>query len=326
MASIYKRGQQFWIRYRDPSGALVQKNLKCFNNNIPVKNITLAKFIKNEVENKIYTEKPLAVASTSVEEAKAKYYTHCEKRLSKSTVSIYKIYINNFINTQKPKSLMSITEASVNAYLDQKDISNRTANHTIKILKQFLNYCKRQNLIPENPILDMKTFRVEVKQPRFLSKEEIRALFTAAQSTDLYSMIATAIYTGMRLGELKRLEWDDIDLNRNQITVKIAKSKRFRVLPIHPDLLPVLSAQQGTEKVFETTNLQQRFANFKKDVKLPDIGWHTFRHTFASHLVMSGVDIVTVSKLLGHSSINVTMVYAHLAKDHIKESVKALRF
>lgn len=325
MASFYQRGKFYWIKFRDQHGKLIQKNLKHFNNGVPVTTEKWAKFVTNKVENEILTGASPVVVSTSPGKAKQKYFEHCEKRLNKSTVDIYKVYINKFFDKVNPQNL-NIKESTVTEYLNNRDISNRTANHTIKILKQFLNFCVRQGFIQNNPIKNMKTFRVEIKPPRFLSKEEARIILEYAKQTDLYPMIATAIYTGMRLGELKRLQWSDIDLKRKQITVRIAKSKRFRVLPIHPDLLPILKPLEASGSVFDCTSLRGRFDLLKKDVKLADIGWHTFRHTFASHLVMDGIDIVTVSKLLGHSSITVTMIYASLAEDHIKESVSKLHF
>jgi site-specific recombinase XerD len=59
---------------------------------------------------------------------------------------------------------------------------------------------------------------------------------------------------------------------------------------------------------------------------LEGVGVHTLRHTFASHLVMAGVDLATVQKLLGHSSITTTMIYAHLAPDHLRAAVEKLSF
>lgn len=325
MASYYQRGKFFWIKFRDENGKLIQKNLKHFNNGVPVTTEKWAKFVTNKVENEILTGASPVAVSTSPAKAKQKYFEHCEKRLNKSTVDIYKVYINNFFSKVNPQNL-NIKESTVTEYLNSRDISNRTANHTIKILKQFLNFCVRQDYIQNNPIKTMKTYRVEVKPPRFLSKEEIRIVLDASKDTDLHAIIATAIYTGMRLGELKRLQWSDIDLKRKQITVRIAKSKRFRVLPIHPCLLPILKPLEASGSVFDCVNLRSRFDLFKKYVKLDDIGWHTFRHTFASHLIISGVDVVAVSKLLGHSDLTTTQVYLHLAEDHIKESVSKLHF
>ena len=74
------------------------------------------------------------------------------------------------------------------------------------------------------------------------------------------------------------------------------------------------------------TNHQKVFRRIRKLAELPDIGWHTFRHTFASHLVMSGVDLNTVRELLGHADIATTMIYSHLSQDHINQSIKKLNF
>lgn len=326
MASLYKRNLNYWIKFTDLNKEEVRKNLSFFNEGRNVRDKKYANFMKNKIENELALGQNPVSEKVSANYAKDKYYTYCQKRLEKSTVDIYKVYIDKFFDNTKIKSLNSITERTVNDFLDSRDISNRTANHTIKILKQFLNFCVRQNFIIKNPIDKMKTLRVEVKPPRFLSKQEIKLVLKQAKNTDLYPIIATAIYTGLRLGELKRLQWSDIDLKRKQITVRIAKSKRFRVVPIHNDLMPILSREKGSGDVFDTVNLRARLDSLKETIDIPNFGFHTFRHTFASHLVMNGVDIVTVSKLLGHSSISVTQIYSHLSNDHIKKSIENLSF
>lgn len=73
-------------------------------------------------------------------------------------------------------------------------------------------------------------------------------------------------------------------------------------------------------------NLNRRFKNAAKRAGLEKISIHTLRHTFASHLVMAGVPLVTVSSLLGHSDIKTTMIYAHLSPDHLKDAVNKLNF
>lgn len=78
---------------------------------------------------------------------------------------------------------------------------------------------------------------------------------------------------------------------------------------------------------FENNRLRKRLMSITKRCGLPDVTkLHTLRHTFASHLVMKGVDLPTVSKLMGHADIETTMIYAHLADKHVDKAVEKLKF
>jgi len=136
----------------------------------------------------------------------------------------------------------------------------------------------------------------------------------------------------MRQKELFNLEWQDIDFERNLITIRnkdsfTTKSKKFRVIPLPSRLKSILeSYRQQKGLCFNTTNQRRIFARIIKKAGLKGIGWHSLRHTCASHLAMQGVDLYTIAQLLGHSSITVTQIYAHLTKDYIKDSVERLNF
>lgn len=139
----------------------------------------------------------------------------------------------------------------------------------------------------------------------------------------------------MRCGELLNLKWEDIDFKREEFTVVKAKMHKTRKIPINSRLMEILEGvSRKNEYVFsnlggsklDATTLQEKF---RRAVNTSGIKWCTLkslRHTFASHLVMSGVPLLTVSKLLGHSNINTTMIYAHLSQEHLHDAVKKLKY
>lgn len=155
-----------------------------------------------------------------------------------------------------------------------------------------------------------------------------------------YPIFLTLASTGMRLGELINLEWKDVDFERKVISIKVKdfwepKNSRPRAIPMTNKLLEVLNAvNKSTRWVFATRNgnqlnrnhLRESLAKLCMKIGIEPANIHTFRHTFASHLVMSGVDLPTVQKLMGHSDIKTTMVYAHLAPEHLKGAVEKLKF
>ncbi|MGH8523816.1 MAG: tyrosine-type recombinase/integrase, partial [Gammaproteobacteria bacterium] len=136
--------------------------------------------------------------------------------------------------------------------------------------------------------------------------------------------------------ELLALTWENVNLERKTLTVvaSTAKSGRTRHIPLNTEALDVLKRwrkyHKGSGYVF-ASNEGERMAtvttSWRKVVaaaKLVDFRFHDLRHTFASHLVMQGIDLYTVKKLLGHSDFAMTEKYAHLAPDHLAAAVAVL--
>jgi integrase len=137
----------------------------------------------------------------------------------------------------------------------------------------------------------------------------------------LQDLIRFALNTGLRVGEIFLLRWSNADLKRGILTIFSPKTEKLREVPVNAETRNVLDAWwlgKKAEFVFynpETgkpfVDLSAGFALACQKAGIEGVTWHTLRHTFASRLVNTGVDIVTVKELLGHSSITVTMRYAH---------------
>lgn len=177
----------------------------------------------------------------------------------------------------------------------------------------------------------------------YLSPDECSLLLTHSKGT-IYDMVLTALRTGMRQGELKALQWSSIDWKNRTIAVQYSrcdytgeltspKSNRIRHIPIDIDVYEMLLAGKKStgyvfltewQKPFSAQCLERRLARAQREAKLRKIGWHTLRHTFASHLVMRGVPMTAIQILLGHSSITTTMRYAHLAPSTLRSAIDML--
>lgn len=157
--------------------------------------------------------------------------------------------------------------------------------------------------------------------------------------TDYLSpMVLLALNTGMRRGELLGLEWGSVNLPGKLLTITAgnAKSRKARHLPLNTEALDVLTrwkkqAGKDARLVFPSPKTGGRMDNINSsweeiciDAKLTDFRFHDLRHTFASRLVMAGVDLNTVRELLGHSDIRMTLRYAHLAPDKLADAVAKL--
>ena len=143
-----------------------------------------------------------------------------------------------------------------------------------------------------------------------------------------------ALNTGMRIGEIFNLRWDQVDLSEGIISVYASKTGKIRKVPtndVTERILQYWKLGRRNEYVFynlDTGNpLRDLKAGFQlacKKAEISGVTWHTLRHTFASRLVNRGVDIVTVKELLGHSTVTVTMRYAHTNMASKRDAVRNL--
>ena len=184
-----------------------------------------------------------------------------------------------------------------------------------------------------NPVRKVKFFREFNTGLRVLSPEEEKSLLQNA-SPYLQDLIRFALNTGLRIGEIFSLRWPSVDLKRGILNVFAPKTEKLREVPINSETRKVLEAWwlgKKNEIVFYNPETGKPFVDLKAGfalacgkAKISGVTWHTLRHTFASRLVNTGVDIVTVKELLGHSSISVTMRYAHTNFDSKRAAVEKL--
>ncbi len=167
---------------------------------------------------------------------------------------------------------------------------------------------------------------------RFLDSGEI-AILLGACDIHLAPLVTVALHNGLRLSEVGCLSWDAVNLTSGMPCVVLGKGGKSRDIPLSDTARETLRKQPkrlDSPLVFPSplTNGEWDFrGRFKRTVKrtgLTEVTFHTLRHTFASHLVMSGVDLVTVKELMGHSNIAMTMRYAHLSSNHKVAAVKQL--
>jgi integrase len=165
------------------------------------------------------------------------------------------------------------------------------------------------------------------------------SLETVAYADYLKPAVLLSLNTGLRRGELFGLKWSDIDFNQNILTVtaETAKSGKTRHIPLNEEALVILQqwkSQVGLKSPFVFTgqngkpfhDVRKSWAGIlgKEKANIENFRWHDLRHTFASKLVMAGVDLNTVRELLGHSDYKMTLRYAHLAPEHKAMAVSKL--
>jgi integrase/recombinase XerD len=226
------------------------------------------------------------------------------------------------------KDAEQLTELDINNYIIYIKQMHKAGYAKCKMVANAASYFFR-NILRKPYILPSKLFpRKEWKLPNVMSQSEVQQLFE--QTTDLkQQLVVSLLYgTGIRLRELQQLEFTDIERSENRIKIRQGKGKkdRYALLPKH--LLSVLEAYYRAFRpkkfIFESPLLQGRPLHSRSmqtivntAVENAGLGGkqytaHTFRHSFATHLLDDGVDLHTIKTLLGHSKIETTMVYLHL--------------
>ncbi|MGB8951104.1 MAG: tyrosine-type recombinase/integrase [Candidatus Aminicenantales bacterium] len=255
------------------------------------------------------------------------------KRSWKRDVTSIKALSGHF----KGMPLSKITPFLIESYkLKRKEqVEVSSLNRELACLKNMFTKAIDWGFALENPVKKVKLFNEENRERwRILSSEEISALLSHCRSP-LKETVLLALNTGMRIGEIMALRWDDVDFLNEYILIRDSKSGRSRKVPLNEiaknALLSLREATGAYEFVFYnprtrtyTKYPRKAFWNACRKAGISSLCFHDLRHHAASAMVQAGVDLHTVSKILGHSTIKLTMRYSHPGFDHTKNAVKAL--
>jgi integrase len=217
----------------------------------------------------------------------------------------------------------------------ENGVSEVTVNRELALLKNLFTKAVEWGKTGENPVKKVRFYRENNARTRFLLDDEETRLLAHCKP-QLKPLVITALHTGFRASELCSLTWHDVDFLRHTVTVQAgyAKNGESRTIPMNEVLTTTLKAVKlqnaDGEKVFcnrQGMPYRSFRTTFERAIRLAgiaDFTFHDLRHTFASRLVMAGVDLPTVKELLGHKDISMTMRYTHLSSDHKQAAVKKL--
>lgn len=254
-------------------------------------------------------------------------------------------YLNHCLEDKYngPIYLDEITKEDIKEYLSSMKARGCVAvtrNRAIFVFRSYYNYLTREGLVDVNPALNVKPTRTRLKERVYLTKSEVETLTGAIRHPVIRAAVWTAYYTGLRPSELLALLLKDIDLVNGIVHVRQGKGNKDRDIPISSELNEILynylngdRPQVASAKVFATAqsgSLTLQYFNRRIEEAAASLGWqkevsaHILRHSFASRLVSMDVNIAKIQRLLGHSSINVTAIYAHSNMDDLVDAVKKL--
>jgi len=217
-----------------------------------------------------------------------------------------------------------------------KSVNGTTLNMSLRALKAGFEYAVRFGWLQKNPFKGVKQVHVpEPDYPVYLNEDEVKQLLAAISDPEFRRLIRFYLLTGCRRTEAAKIEWRDVDLGKRTIIIRGSntKTKRNRVLQIGDKLYDLL-VEQGPQKdgrVFPRWQAGSVTVMFGRYVKACGFGRkitvHSMRHTATVHFLMAGVDLFTISRILGHTSVKVTeTVYAHIPAEHKREAMDKLPF
>jgi len=269
-------------------------------------------------------------------------YMEIEKNYSGHTVLNYKLDLLDFNKFLAGTELEKVDYLALRKYLavlKEKNLGTRTVGRRLSALRSFFRFLSREGYIKNNPILMLSSPKLDKHLPSFMTEEEVYKLIESAfakSESDLLGLrdraILEAFYSsGLRISELVGLNLEDVDFISGILKIR-GKGKKERIVPIGGSALCAMkkyldrrkkqtdaiflnnhSRRITTRGVWDIVEKYLRAAGIK-----PGVSAHTFRHSFATHLLNRGADLRTVQELLGHVNLSTTQIYTHLTTERLK--------
>ncbi len=277
------------------------------------------------------------------------YYLTVEKGLAKNTLESYQRDIRKFLQfliKNKIRSLGKVNRSIIANYLGHLKSNNyasTTISRNVASLRSFFNFLAQENIIPDNPALQLESPRIEKKLPRVLSLKEVdqllsQPLVSTVKGLRDKAMLELLYASGIRVSELISLNTADLNHEVGFLRCR-GKGMKERIVPVGNTAISCVQQylKQGRVKQVKTTAEKSLFVNhhgrrltrqgFWKILKkyaghagIPgEITPHTLRHSFATHLLENGADLRSVQEMLGHSDISTTQIYTHITRRKIRE-------
>lgn len=298
----------------------------------------------------------------TVQEIFNEWLCSAKHRVKESTLSNYRLKANKHILPVFGfKKISAVSSEDIYSFIENKQdngLSNRYIQDILIVMKSAFKYAVRTYHIcnPMDGIIMPKKRNTEI---RILESHEQQQLekYISENRNNTTLGVALTMNTGIRIGELCALQWGDIDLEKRILTVKKtiqriqspngdSKTKLIisdpksdsskRTIPLTKKMIEFLTAFKGesdeyilsgSKKPIEPRTMQYRFAKILKNVNLPPVHFHALRHMFASTCIKLGFDVKTLSELLGHSKVEITLNrYVHSSFEQKREYMERLNF
>ena len=328
---LYKRGQVWWMTYRDALGR--QRFESCRTSN---KKQAEQRLIDRRKEAQEGLAPAAPIKPLALEDLRVRYLACVGYQRG---VRTKKIHFAHFTRVWGNPPIHTLTVEVLDQYRAERlseQVAPATINREVATLKHALSKAVEWKLLRKTAreeLTAIKKYQEPDGRLRYLSGEAEAERLLQACDDSLRSIVVTALHTGMRKGELLGLTWDMVDLTHGFIRLTQTKNGKARALPFNETLWSLFSGlrtRHDVPWVFHDaegrrhTDTRYPFEGACEAAGLTDFHFHDLRHTFASWLIMRGVPLATVSNLLGHASPTMTLRYAHLSPKHLTSAVRVL--
>ncbi len=243
-----------------------------------------------------------------------------------------------FLTKKQITQVTSVSSEHIESFkehLGENKYLTKSISRKLNSIKTFFRHLKSEGMITEDPAAFISHPKYELSPPRILSKMEYRSLRDAARDDPrVAAVIEVLLQTGMRIGELARLELEDI--GEKEIIVKAFESHPQRSVPLNPAAKKALDrylnfrSQSKSKNIFVTKtgrpllirNIRTIINRFFRIADVKGATINSLRHTFIAHQLMSGASVVLIQKLVGHKRLSTTEKYLDLIKDKVEETPK----
>lgn len=273
-------------------------------------------------------------------------YLKYEKNYSENTIIGYQNHLElfkKFLYSKKITNINSVDYTLIRNYINflyEKEYNAKSICNHISSLRSFFKYLKNEDIIKNNPIILIENPKLEKKLPKYLYYEDIEKLLNIPDlNTDIgirNALILELLYvTGIRVSELVNIKLSDIDYSKNKIIIT-GKGNKQRIvmygkrcsnlldkyLIIRNNLLKedndyLLLGIKGKKINDRIIRKIINDISIKAGINLK-ISPHTFRHTFATHMLNEGADLRSVQELLGHENLSTTTIYTHVTNERLR--------
>ena len=278
------------------------------------------------------------------------YFQSIEGRVAKGTIKRYRTFADNFIHFMKKNFPRIKTASNVRRVhleellIKQMDAENKpkTLNNQIFLVKKLLKYAIEEGYIRESAIESIRRYRdtQQYRRAEFWTRDEMKAILENVRS-DWRDSFEFLYFTGLRVGEMINLTWNDVNIDASPPTLTIqskddwdAKTKGIKNIPLNTRAVELIRKQTRSDKhdrIFKGPQggkIKYDDIHHRLDEALNKLGFsghlHKFRHTFASHLSEKGKSLQSIKELLGHRNIEQTLRYAQLGDEHLKDVSESL--